>query len=196
MQEGKTAGELANKALQDNTKYDAMEVAYASVDDLSEQLYIAARNYASRIEENEYCVVMIIGTDPLIKNLKRRKFYCWPWLPSPRPNQAVFLYNKAKDRITKRLWVLPNDLTMAELASSDLIVNKKYENMQAWSVAFFKGTFWELIRYQHDIKMLSQQEYFDLHKDELAKAKLDNPDLFASESFDASEIYPSQLNNP
>lgn len=188
MQERKTAGELANKALHDTTKYDAMEVAYASLDDLSEQLYTAARTYASRIEENEYCVIMVMATDPIIHNMKRRKFYCWPWLPSPRPNQSVFLYDKKKDRITKRLWVLPSPEVMAELASSELIVSKKYETMQAWSVAFFKGLFWEFIRHQHDIKMLSQQEFFDLHKDELAKAKLDNPDLFDPKPFDFAKI--------
>lgn len=193
MEERKTAGELANKALQDKTTYDAMEVAYASLDDLSEQLYQAARNYSSRIEEPEYCVVMVIASDPIIHNMKRRKFYCWPWLPSPRPNQSVFLYNKIKDKITKRLWVLPCDQVMAELASSDLIVDKKYQNMQAWSVAFFKGTFWELIRYQHDIKMLSQQEYFKSHEAELLKAKLDNPDLFTPETFDFTKIGSSEV---
>lgn len=186
-----TAGEKANKALKDTTKYDAMEVAMASIDDIQEQFYIAARNYASRIEEDEYCVIMVMATDPVIKNMKRRKFYCWPWLPSPRPNQTVLLYNKKLDKFTKRLWVLPCAETMAEIASTDLIVSKKYQNMQAWSVAFFKGTFWDFIRYEHDIKLLSQEEYFKLHESELAKAREDNPELFVPESFDFSKISAS-----
>src|SRR6185369_11012143 len=99
-----TAGELSQKCLADTTKYQALEVGHAMADDLSEHLHQAARNYESMIDENEYCVVMVIAEDPLIKNLKRRKFYCWPYLPSPRPNQAVFLYNKSLQRITKRLW--------------------------------------------------------------------------------------------
>src|SRR5205809_7826041 len=129
MQDGKTAGELANKALQDNTKYDAMEVAYASLHDLGDELYKSAHLYSSRIDQDEYCVVMVRATDPLVHNMKRNKYYCWPWLPSPRPDQMVFLYNKPLNRIIKRLWVLPNALTMAQLATSNLIVNKKYETM-------------------------------------------------------------------
>src|SRR5580693_4718024 len=114
----KTAGELSKKALSDTTKYDAREVGHAMADDIEKHLYEAAKNYHDMIDENEFCVVMVVAKDPLIKhNLVRRKFYCWPYLPSPRPNQAVFLYNKLAGRITKRLWVLPSDMVMAELSS-------------------------------------------------------------------------------
>lgn len=192
----KTAGDLANQALNDKTKYDAREVAHASTDDVGKHLREAIENYRDKIDDNEFCVVMVIASDPLIKNLKRRKFYCWPYLPSPRPNQAVFLYNKALDRITKRLWVLPCAEVMAELATSDLIVHKQYETMQAWSVAFFKGRFWDFIRYQHDIKMLSQEEYFELNRDELLKSGINirNPGL--SEAFDFSKIECHNVGNP
>lgn len=192
----KTAGELANQALKDNSKYDARDIALAVTDDLTEHFRKAAENYRDKIEEDEFCVIMLIAKDPLIKNLKRRKFYCWPWLPSPRPNQAVFLYNKRLDKFTKRLWVLPCEEVMAELATSDLIVDKRYETMRDWSVAFYKGTFWEFIRYQHDIKMLSQQEYFDLHKDELLKSgfNFENPSI--AESFDFSKISCGQVEKP
>ena len=184
----KTAGELANKALSDTTKYDARDVALAVCDDIEEQLYLAAKNYDDKIDEKQFCIVRVIAEDNLIKNLKRYKYYCWPWLPSPRPNQSVFLYDKAKQKIIKRLWVLPNALTMAELATSDLIVHKRYQTMKDWSVAFFKGTFWEFIRYQHDIDMLSQQEYFALHSKELVNPEPDQVDSFIPESFDFSKI--------
>src|SRR5208337_4131248 len=95
----KTAGELANKALSDTTKYDALEVGHALADDIEKHLYESVRKHRDIIDELEYCVVMIVAKDPLIHNLQRRKFYCWPYLPSPRPNQAVFLYNKTLDRI-------------------------------------------------------------------------------------------------
>jgi hypothetical protein len=139
------------------------------------------------IGEREYCVVMIVAKDPLIANLTRRKFYCWPYLPSPRPNQAVFLYNKHLGRITKRLWVLPCDMVMAELASLSL-VDKRYKTMQAWSVAFFQGKFWEYIRYEHDIDMLSETEYMSQHREELIKAGCKLPDANFSEPFDFSKI--------
>ncbi len=183
-----TAGELSKKAMSDTTKYDSLEVGHAMADDIEKYLYESARKHISIIDEPEYCVVMIIAEDPLIKNLKRRKFYCWPYLPSPRPNQAVFLYNKIKDKITHRLWVLPSDMVMAELAGTNVIVHKRYETMQAWSVAFFNGTFWEFIRYQHKIDMPSEHEYFLQHREELIKSGCQIPDSNYSEPFDFSKI--------
>jgi hypothetical protein len=188
IEERKTAGELAQKALSDSTKYDALEVGHALSDDTEVHLYESARKHREVFDENEYCVVMVIAKDSMISNLIRRKFYCWPYLPKPRPNQAVFLYNKAKDKITKRLWVLPCDMVMAELAGTSVIVHKRYETMQAWSVAFFKGTFWEYIRHEHDINMPSEHEYFLAHRDELIKAGCNPPDIGSTEAFDFSKI--------
>lgn len=192
----KTAGELAVKALSDNTKYDALEVGHSMADDIPAQLQLAAENYRNMIDEPEYCVVMLIAKDPLIKNLIRRKFYCWPYLPKPRPNQAVFLYNKGLDRITKRLWVLPSDMVMAELAGSEIVVAKRYETMQAWSVAFFKGTFWEYIRHESGITMLSEHEYFLAHREELIKAGCKIPDPLSTEPFDFSKIQIKKIVDP
>lgn len=191
-----TAGELAHKAASDKTKYDALEVGHHLADDIGIHLLQAIENYKPLINEPEFCVVMVIAKDPLIKNAIRRKFYCWPYLPKPRPNQAVFLYNKAKDTITKRLWVLPSDVVMAELASSDLIVHKRYETMQAWSVAFFKGTFWDFIRHMHDIDMPSEHEYFLAHREELLKAGCKVPGLGDTDPFDFSKIAIKKVVDP
>ncbi len=191
-----TAGEIASKALRDNTKYDMREIAHASTEDLSDHIYESARLYRDKIEEDIYCVVMVIASDPLIHNLKRRKFYCWPWLPSPRPNQCVFLYNKRLDKVFKRLWVLPCAQTMAELATSSLIVHKQYQTMQAWSVAFFKGTFWEYIRHEHDIKMLSQEEHFELARKELLKSGIQISELNRPQPFDFSKIVGGNFSDP
>ena len=183
-----TAGELSKKASSDTTKYDALEVGYALSDDVEKHLRESIEKHKSIINEEEFCVVMVIAKDPLIKNLMRRKFYCWPYLPKPRPNQSVFLYNKPLDRITKRLWILPSDMVMAELAGTDVIVDKRYQTMQAWSVAFFKGTFWEYVRHDQQIDMLSEHEYFLKHRAELIKAGCKIPDSDFSEAFDFSKI--------
>lgn len=190
-----TAGELANKALNDTNKYDARELALEVTDDLEDQLYQAVSNYESQIPQQEFCVVMIIASDPLIHNLKRRKFYCWPWLPSPRPNQAVFLYNKSAQRIIRRLWVLPCAQTMAELADSRLIVDKRYTTMQAWSKAFFKGNFWDFIREDQGINMLSQQEYFDLEGIQNGDPIRNFSEPCIPESFDFSKISCGKFEN-
>lgn len=193
MESRKTAGELSQKALSDTTKYDSREVGHAMADDIEKHLHESIQKHKNIINENEFCVVMVIAKDPLIKNLIRRKFYCWPYLPKPRPNQAVFLYNKTKDRITKRLWVLPSDMVMAELAGTNIITHKQYETMQAWSVAFYKGTFWEYIRHEHDITMPSEREYFLQHREELIKAGCQIPDSTYSEAFDFDKIHIKKI---
>jgi hypothetical protein len=109
-------------------------------------------------------------------------------LPSPRPDQTVFLYNKPQDMIKKRLWSLPSAARMAQLATTSTFVPKEYQEMQAWSVAFFKGTFWEYIRYQHGINMLSEHEFFLAHRDELIKAGCKVPTANFSDPFDFSKI--------
>lgn len=182
-----TAGELSKKAFADTTKYDAREVGHALSDDIGIHLRQAIENHKEIINEQEFCVVMVIATDPLIKNLMRRKFYCWPYLPKPRPNQAVFLYNKMFDRITKRLWVLPSAMVMAELTES-IVVHKQYQTMQAWSMAFMKGTFWDYIRHEHDITMLSEHEYFLAHREELIKAGCQMPGPGDTDPFDFGKI--------
>jgi len=190
-----TAGELSHKALSDTTKYDSREVGHAMVDDVMSEIRECIEKHNPIFDEDEYCIVRVISEDPLIKNLKRFKYYAWLYLPSPRPNQAVFLYNKVKDTI-RRLWVLPSAMVMAELAGTNIIVHKKYETMQAWSVAFYKGTFWDYIRHEHDITMLSEQEYISRHRDELIKAGCKVPDSNFSDPFDFSKIAVKKVVDP
>lgn len=192
MKNRETAGEISNKLKTDTTKYDALEVGHAMADDIGDHLYEAAKNYHDMIDEPEFCVVMIVAKDPLLSDLIRRKFYCWPYLPSPRPNQACFLYNKSLGKIVKRLWVLPSDMVMAELTTLS-VVDKRYKTMQAWSLAFFEGKFWEYIRYEHGIDMLSETEYLSKHRDELLKAGCKIPDSHRAEPFDFSKIHIKQV---
>jgi len=198
-----TAGELSKKALSDNTKYDALEVGHALADEIMPHLRQCIENHKTIIDENEFCIVMLIAKDPLIKNLMRRKFYAWPYLPKPRPNQSVFLYNKAKDAITHRLWILPSDMVMAELHELPH-VDKRYQTMKAWSDAFYKGWkfdpitkqfynsdpchFWNYVRADQKINMPSEHEYFLEHREELIKAGCKLPNATDSEPFDFSKI--------
>lgn len=162
-------------------------------EDIEKLLYESIELYRDIILEDEFCVVMLIAKDPLIPNLIRRKFYCWPYLPKPRPNQSVFLYNKSQGKIVKRLWVLPSDMVMAELAGTSVIVDKRYQTMQAWSVAFFKGTFWEYIRYEQNITLQSEHEYFLEHREELINAGCQIPELGSREDFDFDKISIKQI---
>lgn len=193
-----SAGELSKKALADTTKYDALEIGHAMADDIERHLEECIETHLRYVDEEgkhpyalleEFCVVMVIAKDNLIKNVIRRKFYCSPFLPSPRPNQAVFLYKRSSGRIVKRLWVLPSDMVMAELAEL-AVVDSRYKTMQAWSVAFFEGKFWEYIRYESGTKMVSQQEYLSQHREELIQAgcKLLDPDYTQPFDFDKISI--------
>lgn len=188
MTERKTAGELARKASQDTTDYNVMEVAHAMCEDIEEELWKSIAIYKDMIDEPEFCVVRVIASDPLIKGVKRFKYYCWPYLPSPRPDQTVFLYNKELDSITKRLWSLPNAARMAQLASTSVFVPKEYQTMQAWSVAFFKGTFWEFVRHDQNINMPSEHEFFLSNREKLIQAGCQIPKPGISDAFDFSKV--------
>lgn len=192
-----SAGELSRKAMADQTKYNSLEVGHAMADDLDKHIEECIEKHLNYVDQegkhpfallDEFCVVFVLAKDNLIKNVIRRKFYCSPFLPSPRPNQAVFLYNTKLGRITKRLWVLPNDMVMAEI-SSLVVVDKRYKTMQAWSIAFFEGKFWEYIRYESGTKMLSQQEYLLQHREELIQAGCKLFDSNYSQPFDFDKIH-------
>ena len=215
----KTAGEISKKLKEDTTKYDALEVGHALADDLPKQLRLCIENYKNIILEDEFCVVMVIAKDPLISNVLRRKFYCWPYLPKPRPNQSVFLYNKGVDDITKRLWVLPSDMVMAELHSLSS-VHSKYQTMKNWSDAFYKGWkyiknneilgmnkpggsfvntmptyFWDYIRKESNITMPSEHEYLLANKAQLLKACGDHVSTDDTDAFDFSKVYIKDVVN-
>lgn len=182
-----TAGELSVKASCDTTRYDALDVGHALTEDIAKELVECARRHNPIFNENQYCIGYVIASDPLIHNLMRRKFFAMLYLPSPRPNQAVFLYNKAMDRFEKRLWVLPNPATMAEL-SEMTYVDKAYRTMKSWCDAFYDGTFWQFIRKQHDIDMLSEIEYLNVNREKLIKSGCKESTSSRREPFDFSKI--------
>lgn len=192
MNKRKTAGELSLKASSDSTRYDSLEVGHALTDDISNELITCARRHREIFDEKEYCVGYVIAGDPLIKNVMRRKFFAMLYLPSPRPNQAVFLYNKVKDEITKRLWVLPNSLTMAELSECKFVA-PQWKTMKAWSDAFFAGSFWHFIRDQHGINLLSEHEYLNANREKLIQAGGQEVQSATPEPFDFSKVSVNKI---
>jgi hypothetical protein len=188
-----TAGYLSKKAKEDSTNYNLIEIGHAIVDGIHEELRKCREIYNLKFNEDEYCLVRQCANDCLITNVKRYKYFGYLYLPSPRPDQTVFLYNKPLDIITKRLWTLPSAARMAQLAVTTSPVPENYQEMQAWSIAFFKGKFWEFIRWQHKIDMLSESEYLTQHRDELIKAGCKLPYSPFSEPFDFSKIGIKQV---
>ncbi len=198
----KTAGQLAIKAASDPTKYDSLEVGHALCADVLSQLQICIEKHKPIINEDEFCVVMILADDPLIKGVLRRKFYAWPYLPKPRPRQSVFLYRKGNNSII-RLWVLPDALSMATSAEM-VTVSPQWQTMKDWSRAFFHGWkyfkdqdrwinttpshFFDVIRKQHDINMLSEHEYLNVNREKLIQAGCQEMDTPFTEAFDFSKI--------
>ena len=191
MAKRKTAGELSLKAASDKTKYDPLEVAHALCDDVMDQLRICAERHKSIIDEPEFCVVMILADDPLIKGLLRRKFYAWPYLPKPRPRQSCFLYRRGTDDF-KHLWVLPDALSMAVISEMKFVA-KHWKNMKGWSDAFFSGTFFDYIRSQHGISMLSEGEYLEANREKLIEAGCKQTHSLPAEPFDFSKISVKQV---
>ena len=182
-----SAGTLSYKASHDSTNYDAIEVGHALTEDIAKELMICAHRHRDIFDEDEYCVGYLIAGDPLIHNLMRRKFFAFLYLPSPRPNQAVFLYNKPLDKFVKRLWTLPNAWTMACL-SEMCNVDTKLKDMKRWSDSFYKLRFWEDIRRQHNIKMLSELEYLNANREKLIQAGCKESKSLVADPFDFSQV--------
>lgn len=182
-----TAGSLSYKASLDATKYDSLEIGHALTEDIAKELAECARRHRPIFDEEEYCVGYVIAKDPLIKNVMRRKFFALLHLPSPRPNQAVFLYNKPLDQFTKRLWTLPNAWSMACI-SECATVDKVWRETKGWCDAFYQGRFWKHIRSQHKISMLSETEYLNANREKLIEAGCKEPEGFISEPFDFSKV--------
>lgn len=189
----KTAGELSLKARGDSTIYDSLEVGHALTDDIMQQIKLCIESHYNKIDEPEFCVVMVLADDPLIKGVLRRKFYAWPYLPKPRPRQSVFLYRKSDDRLI-RLWVLPDALTMAT-ASEMVSVSPQWQTMKQWSDAFFAGKFFEFIRSQHGITLESESEYLQANREKLIKAGCQEVTSTVSDPFDFSKIAVNQVVN-
>lgn len=208
MKKRKTAGQLSLEAASDTTKYDPLEIGHALTDDVGKELYECARRHRNIFDENEYCVGFVLAGDPLIKNVLRRKFFAMLYLPSPRPNQSIFLYNKQLDQITKRLWVLPNANMMAYL-SETVIVDAKYKTMKAWSDAFFTGwqydkasdkwinyeptNFFKYIRQMHNINLPSEKEFLNANREELIKAGAKESSSVPTDSFDFNKVMANKV---
>lgn len=193
--EGKkiVAGEVAQKAASDNTVYNSMDVALGLAEGIGEELRKCAHAHVTKFDMEEFFVVFLIAKDPMLTNLMRRKFYAWPHLPKPRPNQSVFLYNKVKDTF-KRLWVLPNALTMAELSCMTSVA-PHYQSMKRWSDAFYDLKFHELIREENGFEHLSEEEYLDRHREELIKAGLKEKPSGFTDTFDFHKVVSDQISN-
>lgn len=188
----KTAGELSLKASLDNTKYNSMEVAYALTADIEEQLYICASRHNQIFAQDEYCIGYVLASDPLIHNVMRRKFFAMLYMPSPRPSQTVFLYNKISGLITKRLWTLPNAATMAELSECG-IVHPSWAKMKGWCDAFFNLKFWPYIRSESNIDMLAEIEYLNRHRKELIASSPDQISPLFTEPLDPVEAMVNKV---
>ncbi len=202
MAKRKTAGALSLKAKADNTVYDPLELGHAITDDVVQQLRICAERHEKIFDEDEYCVVLFVCSDPMLANVRRHKYAAFLYLPSPRPQQSVFFYNKINKNLT-RLWSMPDARVMATICDMPYVV-PMWQNTQGWCRAFFHGWrhdkvndvyinttphhFFEFIRKQHNIKMLSEKEYLDANREELIKAGCKEVNTLPPEPFDFSKI--------
>lgn len=186
MERRKTAGELSLKAASDNTKYDPLEIGYALCDDVVKQLYICAERHEKIFNEDEFFLCLFIASDPLIKGVRRHKYAAFLHMPSPRPNQSCYLYNKKTQEI-KRLWTLPNPLVMAKISEMPY-VSPQWQMTKGWCDAFYEKSFWDHIRSQNNISHLSEHEYLDSNREELIKSGCKESESVPTDAFDFSKV--------
>lgn len=189
-----TAGSLCLKASGDSHIYDPLEIAYGMTDKVMMGISECIEAHENIFNEDEFFVVLQRASDPILKNVMRQKFYADLFLPEPRPEQMVCLYNRRTLEVT-RLWSLPNAKVMA-IVSEMPWVDQKWVNTKYWCDAFFSGQFFERIRDQYKFSHLSRREYLDNHREEFVKRGVDNVDINLGESGDSSEIEFPKIISP
>ncbi len=208
MNKRKTAGELSLQVGADETKYDSLEIGRALTEDIQEQLRICVERHLDIFNEDVWCVGYLLSKHQNLTNVMVRNFFATLYLPKPRPNQTIFLYDRRQHKITKRLWALPNAATMAEL-SEMISVAPQYVSMKYWSDAFFKGWkydksenaminetpshFFDIIRLQHGINLESEKEYLDMHRPELVKSCGNQTESLVANALEPLEILSKKI---
>ena len=194
MAKKKTAGALSLKAASDTSKYDGREVAEAQLHDYKNQALENAHAHLDKFDEDEYFVIMQRASDPLIAGVVRQKYYSYRHLPSPRPEQAVWLYNKVKDTL-RFLWSLPPAKVMAAITEAPY-VSAKWKTTRNWCDSFFNKTFWTDIRKQHNIKHFSETEMLQIYREKLIDAGCKETDSITAEPFDFSKVAVNKVIDP
>ena len=182
----KRAGELSVKASSDRTKYDLLEVGHALTDKIPQGLQECAQIHDKIFDEDEYFLILVIASDPLIHNLRRHKYTAFPYMPQPRPQQAVYLWNKPLQKI-KFLWCMPDAKVMATISEMTYVA-PQWQRTKGWCDAFFQGKFFQHIRSQHNINHLSESEFLELNREELIQAGCQESEFRVTEAFDFSKI--------
>ena len=82
---------------------------------------------------------------------------------------------------------------MALLSQLDRVDNSwenadEWRAMKEWSDAFYQGIFWEFIRKQHNINMLSESEYLKANREKLIQAGCQEIKPGLTEPFDFTKI--------
>lgn len=186
MKRRRTAGEQSLKARSDTTRYDPLEVAHALTEDVCQQLEICAIEHSKIFDMDEFCLILVVASDPLIQNVRRHKYTAYPFLPKPRPQQSVFLFNKITNKC-KRLWCMPDAKVMATI-SEMTYVQPEWQQTKGWCDSFYAGTFHDDIRAQHNIKMQTESEFLNANRAELIKAGCNEVQGSISDPFDFSKV--------
>lgn len=208
MQERKTVGQIYQDCLTDSTRYDPLEVGHEITDRMAAELNKCVEKHLDILDVPEFCVGMLICDDNIVNNVKRIKYYAWPFLPEPRPRQTVFWYRRSTDQLT-RIWSLPDAKTMAHLASMQA-VSKEWMLSKFWVdtlYQWFNGLvtglqpyyFYEVIRRQTGCKMLSEKEHVAQLVNSGQKASSschDQIDTLFPETFDAFKPFESKVVHP
>lgn len=163
-----TAGQLDYSLRNDPNSYNAYEVAGDVCEDLPKHLWECVDKHRPIIDERQFCVVMLIQQDQLLKTVYKRRFYAWPFLPKVRADQSVWLYDKDKDSLDF-LWAMPEPEAMAMLAHMPT-VDYSLMRMKYWVDHFYAGDFYDRIREDNGIEMFTEAEFLKLHAKELREA--------------------------
>lgn len=193
----KTAGEIHNYLREKPDEIASpLDMGHAFCDKVYKGIIECIDRHYDTFSVTKFCAVCTLSHgEGGLKYLIRSKYYATPWLPTPFPNQSVWLFDK-EDGSTLFLWSLPGPMKMAMLSeefSYNILHNEK--RTKIWCDAFFKGapSFWKTIREMHGIDMLSEMEIENRNRKMGAKRIDDDALGLDADSFYLPEIRIKKL---
>lgn len=204
----KMAGELYREATADSTRYDPLEVGYALSESVLAEVWKCIDAHENVLDTPEFCVVLLMADDNILRNAKRVKYYAWPFLPEPRPRQTVFHYRRSTGDIC-RLWSIPTAAVMATMSSMPMVA-KRWQETKWWCDIFFQWagdvyrksdifSFYRHIRSKEGITLLSEKEHVASLRgaaDKRSDASQDQIEALFPEAFDAFEAFKTKVIDP
>lgn len=137
-QRSKTAAEISNEMMAKARPQDA-----PALQDFAKEVN---KGYLQKcmdvVQENKhldkpYFITVLLRKDPMFHNMIQRFFFARETLPTPTPDQTVWMYDP-KDENLQLIWMLPREPAIKKLAAMGKYAPKRHRPKVFWSQKYLQ----------------------------------------------------------